>query len=48
MKEILYHGSNRKVDKPEYGLGKPNNDYGRILYIGLAGNSSGKQAEAGI
>lgn len=29
MKEILYHGSNRIVDKPEYGRGKPNNDYGR-------------------
>ena len=31
-KEILYHGSSVIVDKPEYGIGKPYNDYGRGFY----------------
>ena len=28
----IYHGSNKIVDKPQYGLGKKNNDYGLGLY----------------
>ncbi len=32
MDEILYHGSARIVDKPQYGSGKPNNDYGLGFY----------------
>ena len=29
---ILYHGSPEIVRKPEYGKGKPYNDYGRGFY----------------
>ena len=29
---ILYHGSEKIIDKPTYGLGKKNNDYGRGFY----------------
>ncbi len=32
MKEIIYHGSDHIIDKPEFGKGKPNNDYGRGFY----------------
>lgn len=46
MKEILYHGSNRKVDKPEYGLGKPNNDYGRGFYCTKEFDLAGEWAVA--
>lgn len=28
----LWHGSSRVIKHPEYGLGKPNNDYGRGFY----------------
>lgn len=28
----LYHGSDKEVRKPEYGLGKPDNDYGSGFY----------------
>ena len=29
---IIYHGSNEIVGKPEYGKGKPYNDYGKGFY----------------
>lgn len=29
----LYHGSNHIVEKPEYGKGKDNNDYGQGFYL---------------
>lgn len=29
---IIYHGSNNIIEKPEYGLGKKNNDYGFGFY----------------
>lgn len=29
---IIYHGSDHIVEKPQYGLGKVNNDYGRGFY----------------
>lgn len=29
---LLYHGSEKIIKKPEYGLGKKNNDYGRGFY----------------
>ena len=29
---IIYHGSERIIEKPEYGSGKPYNDYGRGFY----------------
>ena len=32
MNEILYHGSARKIEKPKFGSGKPNNDYGSGFY----------------
>ena len=32
MKEILYHGSARIIEKPQFGSGKPNNDYGSGFY----------------
>lgn len=33
IKEIVvYHGSNKIVDKPKYGLGKLHNDYGQGFY----------------
>lgn len=33
MKEIIiYHGSENIIEKPEYGKGKPYNDYGRGFY----------------
>ena len=28
----LWHGSSHVIKHPEYGLGKPNNDYGRGFY----------------
>ena len=31
-KEVLYHGSISIIEKPEYGKGKPYNDYGRGFY----------------
>ena len=31
-KDILYHGSQFIIDKPEYGKGKIHNDYGRGFY----------------
>ena len=46
MKERLYHGSNRIVDKPEYGLGKPYNDYGRGFYCTKEFNLAGEWAVA--
>ena len=37
---IIYHGSNKIIEKPRYGVGKPYNDYGLGFYctkeIGLA------------
>ena len=32
---ILYHGSDHIIEKPEYGLGKLRNDYGRGFYCTL-------------
>lgn len=32
MKEIIYHGSKDIIQKPEYGKGKRNNDYGKGFY----------------
>lgn len=32
MKKILYHGSEAKIEKPEYGKGARTNDYGRGFY----------------
>ena len=32
MKKILYHGSQVIVEKPEYGKGARNNDYGKGFY----------------
>ena len=32
MKEILYHGSARRIEEPKFGSGKPNNDYGMGFY----------------
>ena len=32
MKEIVYHGSDHIIEKPEYGLGVSTNDYGRGFY----------------
>ena len=32
MKEILYHGSARIIEKPQLGSRKPNNDYGSGFY----------------
>ena len=29
---LLYHGSDHIVSQPKYGLGRPNNDYGRGFY----------------
>ena len=29
---VLFHGSPYIIDKPEYGKGRPNNDYGRGFY----------------
>lgn len=31
-KIILYHGSANIIEKPQYGIGKPYNDYGRGFY----------------
>ncbi len=31
-KLVLYHGSDHIIEKPEYGKGKTNNDYGRGFY----------------
>ena len=33
MKKTLYHGSYEIVQKPRYGLGKENNDYGQGFYL---------------
>ena len=30
--EILYHGSNMMIEKPEFGKGNPHNDYGMGFY----------------
>jgi len=32
MNRILYHGSDHIIEKPEYGKGMRNNDYGRGFY----------------
>ena len=32
MRKILYHGSDHIIEKPEYGKGMKNNDYGRGFY----------------
>ena len=32
MKEIIYHGSKKIIEMPEYGKGALNNDYGRGFY----------------
>ena len=29
----VYHGSNKIIDTPTYGLGKSNNDYGKGFYM---------------
>ena len=29
---IIYHGSKDRIEQPEYGKGKPYNDYGRGFY----------------
>lgn len=28
MKKTIYHGSDHIIEKPQYGYGKPYNDYG--------------------
>ena len=45
---ILYHGSQQIVANPQYGVGKPYNDYGVsdkgfFSYFKLAGDSFEKQ-----
>ena len=37
MAEILYHGSENIIEKPEYGRGAKNNDYGRGFYCTRSG-----------
>ena len=32
MKRILYHGSEKVIEKPTFGFGNPNNDYGLGFY----------------
>ena len=32
MKKLLYHGSNKIIEKPIFGFGKPYNDYGLGFY----------------
>ncbi len=32
MQKILYHGSEKIIEKPQFGYGKPNNDYGLGFY----------------
>ena len=32
MKKTIYHGSNHIIEKPQYGYGKPYNDYGVGFY----------------
>ena len=32
MKKIIYHGSERIIKKPEFGVGKKHNDYGQAFY----------------
>ena len=32
MERILYHGSEKIIQKPQYGKGKPYNDYGKGFY----------------
>lgn len=32
MRKVLYHGSGHIIEKPEYGKGMKNNDYGRGFY----------------
>lgn len=29
---LLYHGSERRIEKPQFMLGKEHNDYGRGFY----------------
>ncbi len=31
-KKVLYHGSKHIIDKPQYGIGNPKNDYGLAFY----------------
>lgn len=32
MEKIIYHGSDHIIEKPQYGYGKPYNDYGIGFY----------------
>ena len=32
MKKTIYHGSDHIIEKPQYGYGKPYNDYGVGFY----------------
>ena len=32
MKKIIYHGSQYIIEKPEFGKGAAQNDYGRVFY----------------
>ena len=32
MKKTLFHGSNKVIEKPQFGIGKVNNDYGLGFY----------------
>ncbi len=49
---IIYHGSTVVVECPEYGLGRPNNDYGQGFYctedIELAREWACRDAEGGF
>lgn len=49
---ILFHGSENIVNKPVYGAGRPDNDYGRGFYctedIELAGEWAAASAEGGF
>jgi hypothetical protein len=51
MKKILYHGSENIIEKPIYGAGKSNNDYGRGFYctedINLASEWAVEQSRDG-
>ena len=39
MKKIIWHGSPEIIEKPIFGLGKENNDYG-LATVGSVGRSA--------
>ena len=44
MSEKLYHGSNKIIEKPQFGVGKVNNDYGLGFYCTKDYNLAGEWA----